>query len=283
MTTGAIAGFRTAEIAAEESRKVRAAYFACVDQLDEILGDFLAVLERDGLLDNTIIVYASDHGELAGEHGLWWKNTWHEAASRIPCIVSLPQHRNGQLAPTEIAQSTSLADLFPTLCGLSETPLSDNLDGIDLSTAIHGQPCPAPQQPPGVITESLSPRWGAGTEFRTVRSPRYKYIAFRACDDLAFDLQADPDEQHNLVGRATGQTAVDREILRTFAYNGFDFDAVEEQRQQYAQRVKPQTPNQILRGDGVLVEADQPLYQAAIVSADPGRDFDDFSQENNNA
>jgi len=207
-------------------------------------GDFLAVLERDGLLDNTIIVYASDHGELAGEHGLWWKNTWHEAACRVPCIVSLPQHRNGQLAPTEIAQPTSLADLFPTLCGLSGTPLADNLDGIDLSTAIHGQPCPALHQRPGVITESLSPRWGAGTEFRTVRSPRYKYIAFRDCDDLAFDLQADPDEQHNLVGRATGQTAADLETLRTFVYDGFDFDAVEEQRQhqqaalrqQYAQR-----------------------------------------------
>ena len=291
MTTGAIAGFRTTEIAAEESRKARAAYFACVDQLDEILGDFLAVLERDGLLDNTIIVYSSDHGELAGEHGLWWKNTWHEAACRVPCIVSLPQHRNGQLAPTEIAQPTSLADLFPTLCGLSGTPLADNLDGIDLSAAIRGQPCPTLQQRPGVITESLSPRWGAGTEFRTVRSPRYKYIAFRDCDDLAFDLQADPDEQHNLVGRAMDQTAADLETLRTFAYNEFDFDAVEEQRQhqqaalrqRYTQRVQPQTPNQILRGDGILVEADQALYQAAIVSANPGRDFDDFSQENNDA
>ncbi len=287
MTTGAVAGFRTDEIAAEEGRKARAAYFACVDQLDEILGDFLAVLQRDGLLDNTVIIYTSDHGELAGEHGLWWKNTWHEAACRVPFIVSLPQHRGGQLAPVEIAQPTSLVDLFPTLCGLSATPLAAHLDGIDLAPAISGHPCPALQQRPAVITESLSLRWGAGTEFRTARSPRYKYVAFRGCDDLAFDLQDDPDEQHNLVGRATGKTADDLDTLRTCIYQDFNFDAVEERRQReqaalkdkYPQRVHPKTPNQILRGDGVLVEADQPLYQAQVVSAQPQNDFDDFTQE----
>ena len=69
--------------------------------------------------------------------------------------------------------------------------------------------------------------------------------------------------------------------------DGFDFDAVEERRQResaalrdkYPARVQPQTSNQILRGDGILVEADQPLYQPAIVSDAPARDFDDFSQE----
>ena len=64
-------GHPAEEITAEQTLRARAAYVACVDQLDEIIGDFLAVLERDGLLDNTVIVYTSDHGELAGEHGLW--------------------------------------------------------------------------------------------------------------------------------------------------------------------------------------------------------------------
>ena len=287
MTLGAIAGFRTEEIEAEEAKKARAAYFACVDALDEILGDFLAVLQRDGLLDNTIIIYTSDHGELAGEHGLWWKNTWHEGASRVPFIASLPEHRSGQLAAAEIAHPASLADLFPTLCGLSKTPLADDLDGIDLSPAVRGESCPALLQRPGVITESLAPRWGAGTEFRAIRSKQYKYIAFRDCDNLAFDLVADPNEQHNLVGRASGRTAEEIEELGRAVLDGFDFDAVEERRQResaalrhkYPARVQPQTSNQILRGDGILVEADQPLYQPAIVSDAPARDFDDFSQE----
>ena len=102
MTVGAIEGFRTEEIAEDEMVKARAAYFAAVDFLDEILGDFLALLDRDGFLDNTVIVYTSDHGELAGEHGIWWKNTWHEAATHVPLIVSLPEHRNGNLDAREI-------------------------------------------------------------------------------------------------------------------------------------------------------------------------------------
>ena len=71
--SGESQGHPAEEITAEQTLRARAAYAACVDQLDEIIGDFLAVLERDGLLDNTVIVYTSDHGELAGEHGLWWE------------------------------------------------------------------------------------------------------------------------------------------------------------------------------------------------------------------
>ena len=92
----------------------RAAYFACVDFLDEMIGDFLALLQRDGLLDNTIIVYTSDHGEMAGEHGLFWKNTWHEASARVPLIVSTPAQRSDTQPAREVTTPVSLADLFPT-------------------------------------------------------------------------------------------------------------------------------------------------------------------------
>ncbi len=284
MTLGAIKGFRTDEIGEAEAQKARAAYFACVDFLDEILGDFLALLERDGLLDNTVIIYTSDHGEMVGEHGLWWKNTWFEASTRVPLIISLPEHRSGSLPAAEITAPVSLADLFPTLCGLTGAPLPDGLDGIDLTPAVQGDACPALAERPGVITECLIPRWGAGAEFRMLRSQRHKYIAFRGCDDLAFDLQTDPDEQHNLVGRATGDTAAQLENLRAHLLEGFDFDHAEETRkrdttdlpQKYPKRVNPRTPNQILLGNGRLVEADAPLYQPNIVSENPSQDFDDF-------
>ena len=283
MTLGAIKGFRTGEIGAEEMMKARAAYFACVDLLDEIIGDFLAVLQRDGLLDNTVIVYTADHGELAGEHGLFWKNTWHEAAVRVPFIFSLPEHRRGELAPTKITAPASLADTFPTLCGLTGTPLVDGLDGVDLSPAIRGESCPALEKRPGIITESLPPRWGEGTECRMIRSPRYKYVAFRGCEDLAFDLEDDPDEQHNLLKDAGDDIQKVLDDLRTHLMDNFDFDEVdklratqETLREKYPARVRPWTPNQILRGDGKLVEADQPLYAPDVVSENMGRDFDNF-------
>ncbi|MEE2657713.1 MAG: sulfatase-like hydrolase/transferase, partial [Candidatus Latescibacterota bacterium] len=151
MTRGAITGFRTEEIEPEEGRKARASYFACVDFLDEMLGDFLTLLERDGALDNTVIIYASDHGEMAGEHGLWWKNVWHEASTRIPFIISTPTHRRGGLASRDVDIPVSLADLFPTLCGLAGIPLPSNLDGLDLSPLLCGKQLALADQRPGTI------------------------------------------------------------------------------------------------------------------------------------
>merc|ERR1711900_23491 len=82
MTLGAIKGFQTEAISPQETMKAGAAYFASVDFLDEMLGDFLALLQHGKFLENTVVIYTSDHGELCGEHGLWWKNTWHEAKAK---------------------------------------------------------------------------------------------------------------------------------------------------------------------------------------------------------
>lgn len=280
MTVGAIKGFRTEEIAEDEMMKARAAYFGAVDFLDEILGDFLALLDRDGFLDNTVIVYTSDHGELVGEHGIWWKNTWHEAATHVPFIVSLPEHRNGSLDKQEVRTPASLADLFPTLCGLSGLDKPEGLDGVDMTDVLKGGE--SANERVGVITEATHPRWGAGTEFRMIRSDRYKYIAFRDCEDLAFDMEADPEEQHNLL--KDDPDNADLKALRDAVLDGFDFAEVEATREKwnaelkakYPARVKMRTPNQILRGDGKLVEADTPLYAPEVISDDLARDFDDY-------
>lgn len=283
MTQGAVSGFRTDEIGSEEGMKARAAYFACVDFLDELLGDYLALLERDGLLDNTIIIYASDHGELAGEHGLWWKNTWHEASVRVPLIISTPEHRRGELSAQQIDDPVSLADLFPTFCGFAGIDPADDLDGIDLSPAARGDNCPALDERPGVYTEALLPRWGEGTEFRMLRTRQHKYVAFRGCADLAFDMTIDPLEQKNLLSSAdTSDREVTVDGLCRLALDGFDFDTTQalrlrqiaDLRTRFPVRVHPKTPNQVLRGDGRLVEADAPLYDPLVVSAQTGADFD---------
>lgn len=280
MTRGAIAGFRTDEIEREEGMRARAAYFACVDFLDELLGDFLARLERDGALDNTVIVYASDHGEMCGEHGLWWKNTWHESSVRVPLIVSTPEHRGGDVAAQVVDDPVGLADLFPTFCGLAGAETPDSLDGLDLSGPCRGDVSSALQNRLGVITEAMTPRWGEGTEFRVLRSRRHKYVAFRDAPDLAFDLEQDPCEQRNLL--AHGEAKDETDTLRAHLLEGFDFDDVEQTRLAQTQDLKDRfplraegsTPNQVLRGDGLLVEADAPLYDADVVSRDIDADFD---------
>ena len=95
MSVGMREGFKADAIDHDEMMRARAAYFANVSYLDEVIGDLLLRLDADGLLDDTIIVYTTDHGEMAGEHGVWWKNGWYEACTRVPFIISLPEQREG--------------------------------------------------------------------------------------------------------------------------------------------------------------------------------------------
>ena len=270
----------------EQTLKARAAYFACVDQFDEMLGDFLAVLDRDGFLDNTIIVYTSDHGELAGEHGLWFKRTWHEASVRVPLIISTPEHRKGDLSASEVTTPVSLADLFPTFCGFAGVAQPGDLNGVDLSAAVRGEASTDLDERLGAIVEHLSGFAGPGTEYRVIRSRRYKVVNFNGCDDLAFDLEADPDEQANLLAEGNGSAPSEVETLRSILVDGFDYDPVlsqlKAQRREFAQsypaRVSPKTSNQILLGDGRLVDADMHLEYPNVVSENPSLDFDDWPE-----
>jgi choline-sulfatase len=267
----------------EQTRKARGAYFACVDQFDEMLGDFLAILDRDGFLDNTIIIYTSDHGELAGEHGLWFKRTWHEASIRVPFIVSTPDHRSGSLGASEITTPISLGDLFPTCCGFAGVTPPDGLKGIDLSSVATGGQSAELDGRDGPVIENLA-GLGPGTEYRAKRSARYKVVTFRDSEDLAFDLQNDPDEQVNLLKKGSPAPPPEVDRLRASLRDGFDYDCVlqdlKEQKRAFAEsfpaRVFPKTANQILLGDGRLVDADTHLEYPNVVSKRPTSDFDDW-------
>ena len=284
--SGESQGIFLENVTEEQTLKARAAYFACVDQFDEMLGDFLTILDRDGFLDDTIVVYTSDHGELAGEHGLWFKRTWHEASIRVPLIVSTPDHRSGALKSSGITTPVSLGDLFPTFCGFAGVAPPDGLRGIDLSSVATGGQSVELEGRGGAVTENLAGFAGAGTEYRAIRSERYKVVTFRNCEDLAFDLQVDPDEQVNLLKEGASLAPPEVERLRSSLCEGFDYDRVleslkDERRtfaESYPARVSPKTSNQILLGDGRLVDADMHLEYPNVVSERPAVDFDDWPE-----
>jgi choline-sulfatase len=277
MTVGMAKHFKTEAIGVEETMRARAAYFACVDYLDEVIGDLLATLERDGLLENTIVVYTSDHGELAGEHGLWWKQSWHEASARVPWFIQLPEQRAGRSSPGSITAPVSLADLFPTLCGLAGVSAPDDLDGADLSKSVHSGT--EPDRGP-VFSDKLLPNWGAGTEFRMVREGRYKYVGFRDAPELLFDLDADPLEQKNL---AAGNEESEALIhLRRTVARTMDFDAAEAERlrdkeesEEYLLKIPRGTGNAYLLPDGRLISAETTLYHPEVLAEDPSEAFAD--------
>lgn len=276
MSIGMRNGFKAEAIDHDEMMKARAAYFGCVTYLDEILGDFLDILEKDGLLDNTIIVYTTDHGELAGEHGVWWKNGWYEGCTRVPFIISTPEQRRGEKPPIKCETPVGLYDLFPTLCALAGVESPADLTGVDLSAVIENG-ADAPDRP--IFTDALEPRWGEGTEFRSIRQGKYKYIVFRNAEPLAFNLEKDPEEQHNLLKNA--EIPAEVQELAKLAKECIDFDEVEKERtlrdgglrEQYKQNIPQSTGNLYFMPDGRVINADDPLYNPTVIAEQPEHAF----------
>jgi choline-sulfatase len=275
MSAGMRKGFKVDDIDHNEMMRARAAYFANVTYLDELIGDFLADLEREGFLENTIIVYSTDHGEMAGEHGVWWKNGWYEACTHIPFIFSLPDQRKGKMAPQKLTTPVRLIDLYPTLCGLTGITPPNNLDGADLSHALLGAGEKAIPAEKPVFCDSLIPRWGVGTEFRMIRLGDYKYVVFRNADPLLFNLRTDPGEQQNLIDSEAAEDRSARESMAALAKESMDFDAAEKERMVRDGKLKEQYPfmldtkdglNQFILPDGRVVEADDTLYRPRVLA-----------------
>ena len=110
------------DLTAEDGwRRLRAQYFANVTLVDRQVGKMLDALRETGQLDNTIIVFTSEHGEMAGDHGMLEKRSMYEEASRVPLLIHVPgSEPDGAGESNRISGSVSLVDLVPTLIDLSE-------------------------------------------------------------------------------------------------------------------------------------------------------------------
>ncbi len=283
MSVGMRRGFQTDEIDHDEMMTARAAYFACVSYLDELLGDLLTRLDAGGQLDNTVIVYTSDHGEMAGEHGTWWKNGWYEACARVPLLVSTPAQRASADSPREVSTPVGIVDLYPTLCAMAGAAAPDDLDGRDLSGAVDGEPL----EDRPVFCDGLTPRWGDGTEFRMARWKQYKCVRFREAPQLMFNLDDDPLEQRNLIERgATGEAAKALAYLGGVLDRTMDFSAAEAERRRDARLsetfqldARGSAGNLYHMPAGHIVNAEDALYAPTRIADQPDDIFADYPGE----
>src|SRR5699024_3459874 len=106
-----MSGFDRREPTDEETRRARRSYYAAVSYIDDHIGRIQDRLEELGLAENTVIIVTSDHGDMLGEKGLWYKMSPYEESSRVPLIIRGPEH----LVPQgRYANPVSLLDLMPT-------------------------------------------------------------------------------------------------------------------------------------------------------------------------
>ena len=176
----------------EEFQRV---YYAMTAALDEQVGRLLASLDAEGLRENTIVLFTSDHGEMFGAHGRVFKMTFYEEAVRVPMIVRWP----GKIAAGASSDACiSTVDLMPTLLGLAGREVPQAVEGMNLAHLALGQEGP---EPTAVLLQGIGHTylWQDGFEWRAIRDHRYTYARYlRDGEELLFDNQADPLQKKNL-------------------------------------------------------------------------------------
>ncbi len=116
-------------------RCMRAYYFACISFIDHQVGRILSTLEATGQMENTLIVFTADHGELLGDFGCFGKRSFHDASQRIPMILSQPAHCRKRAVCHDPA---TLVDLLPTFLRAAGALIPPECDGVDLATLASG-------------------------------------------------------------------------------------------------------------------------------------------------
>jgi choline-sulfatase len=103
------------EVSEAHVRAARHGYYAMVTYADELIGRVMRPLQRQGLLDNTVVMVTADHGDMLGERGLWYKMVFFERSVRVPLIMRWPGH----LKRRRVAENASLVDILPTLVDIA--------------------------------------------------------------------------------------------------------------------------------------------------------------------
>ncbi|WP_172296942.1 choline-sulfatase [Pseudoruegeria sp. HB172150] len=179
--------WRNFEISDEDISRSRRAYFANVSYLDDKVGQILQVLEDTR--QEAIVIFVSDHGDMLGEKGLWFKMSFYEGSSRVPLMISAAGLEAGR-----VDQPVSTLDVCPTLCDLAGVDMSDVMpwtDGESLVPVAGG----GVRQGPVKVEYAAE---GSYTPLVSLRKGRWKLNLCQLDPDQLFDLEADPLELSNL-------------------------------------------------------------------------------------
>jgi choline-sulfatase len=184
------------DISDAEIINARRAYYGNVSYLDAWLGRLRSTLDECGMGDNTTILFTSDHGDMLGEFGLWYKMSMREWSNRIPMIIHQPHRFSARRVAAPVAQ----VDVLPTLVDLAAEATGnrkpqpiDPLDGRSLVPLCDGDDS---NDPNSCVSEYLAE--GTAAPILMIRRGQYKYICCDTDAEQLFDLEKDPNELSSL-------------------------------------------------------------------------------------
>jgi choline-sulfatase len=164
-------------------------YYGMVTFADEEMGRIVRKLDELGLRENTIIIYTADHGEMLGDRGIWYKNTFYEGSAGIPFIWSFPK----ALPQGKVVRAPAMnMDVLPTLAELCGLPRPAGLEGSSLVPVMNGRS-------DGAERYALSENYRGNFAGRMIRTARWKYFFYTTGEEFLYDLEADPGEESNLI------------------------------------------------------------------------------------
>lgn len=178
-----------ARMSQEQEKKAIAGYYASVSYMDAQVGKVLRTLKEEGLEDNTIVIFTSDHGFHLGEHRFWMKVSLHEESVRVPFIIKVPGKEPG------VCHSfAELLDLYPTVAELAGLNYSPDLQGKSLVETLDN-----PKEQVRDMAFSIT-RWRGSMGF-LIRTDKWAYIQYDEDAESGmelFDMEYDPKQYNNL-------------------------------------------------------------------------------------
>lgn len=174
-----------------------AAYQAAISYMDWNLGRVLDELERQGLADETLVIYTSDHGDNAFDHGLIQKHAFYEGSTHVPLLVAHPELPQGAVRE----HITNLVDIFPTMLDFAGLPIPDGVEGESRIPVISGEA-------DAFEGLAISDFYTWDVPERMIRTPRWKYMVAHADEsdgggEELYDMENDRLETTNLAADPT--------------------------------------------------------------------------------
>jgi choline-sulfatase len=174
-------------ISEKNIKNSRRAYFANISYLDDKIGEILGTLQKTN--QEAVIIFVSDHGDMIGERGLWFKMSFFESSSRVPLMIS-----STVLEPKLVAEPVSTIDVCSTLCDLAGCEMDEVAGWTEGESLL-------PFASGSIRTNAVLMEYAAEASYAPLISIRKGSFKYNRCDidpEQLFDLESDPNELHNL-------------------------------------------------------------------------------------